>query len=145
MAGELREKEGEVARVQSLYDELPVLNRRAQRLRHLMGCAEELLKEIDPAWGPARTKPVVPHVHKAPVPMGEIAKGALIALRHADRGLTAREIAIDILQRHGITVYDKPTLRRVTNSVLASLNKKDGLVVKSDDGYPFKWMVGSRH
>ena len=131
--------------MQALFETLPTLSRRAERLRHLMGCAEELLKEIDPAWAPVRAKPVVPHVHKAPVPMGEIPKGALIALRKAERGLTAREIAIDILHRHGFTVYDKPTLRRVTNSVLASLKKKDGLVVKSDDGYPFKWTVASRH
>ena len=110
-----------------------------------MRCAEDLLKEDDPAWTSARAKPVVPHVHKAPVPVGEIAKAALVTLRKADRSMTAREIAIAILKDHGKTDYDKPTLGGVTNSVLASLRKKDGLVVKSDDGYPSKWVKASRH
>lgn len=77
--------------------------------------------------------------------MGEIAKGALATLRTAERDMTAREIAIAVLYKHGITVYDKPTLTRVTNSVLSSLKKKDGLVVKSDDGFPAKWRVAVRH
>lgn len=145
MAGEFKEKEREVARIQSLFEELPALSKRAERLRHLLSCAQELLTEIDPAWKPARVKPVVPNVHKAPVPMGEIAKGALATLRKAENPMTAREIAIEILYAHGITVYDKPTLTRVTNSVLSSLKKKDGLVVKSDDGYPFKWSIALRH
>lgn len=145
MAGELKEKEREVARIQSLFEQLPTLSKRAERLKHLLGCANDLLQEIDPAWKPTKVKPVVPNVHKAPVPMGEIAKGALATLRTAEHDMTAREIAIAILYKHDITDYDKATLRRVTNSVVSSLKKKDGLVVKSDDGYPAKWRVTMRH
>lgn len=145
MAGELKEKEREVARIQSLFEQLPTLSKRAERLRHLLVCANDLLQEIDPAWKPTKVKPIVPNVHKALVPMGEIAKSALATLRTAKRDMTAREIAIAVLYRHGIEVYDKPTLTRVTNSVLSALKQKDGLVVKSDNGFPAKWRIAVRH
>lgn len=145
MAGELKTKLHQIAQVQALFATLPTLSARTQRLQHLLGCAQDLLQEIDPTWKATRVKAVVPNVHKAPVPVGEIAKGTLATLRTAERDMTAREIAIAVLYKHGIETYDKPTLTRVTNSVLSSLKKKDGLVVKSDDGYPAKWRVAARH
>lgn len=86
LAGELKEKESEVARIQTLYEQLPALSARAQRIVHLLECAEELLKEIDPTWTPARVKAVKPNVHKAPVAIGRISKTALDVLREAGRG-----------------------------------------------------------
>lgn len=57
--------------------------------------------------------------------------------------MNAREIAI--LYKYGITEYDKTTLRGETNPVLSSLKKRDGIIVKSDEGYPFKWSVATRY
>lgn len=75
MAGETKENGRNVARIQLLFEELLALSKRAERLKHLLCCAENLLKEIDPIWKVARAKPIVPNVHQAPVPMTEIANG----------------------------------------------------------------------
>jgi hypothetical protein len=90
MAGELREKTGEAVRIQTLFEQLPALSGRAQRLERLMECAEELLKEIDAAWTLDKVKPLKPNVHKAPVSLGRISKTALDVLHEAAGPMTTR-------------------------------------------------------
>ena len=145
MAGELKEKAGEVVRIQTLFEQLPALSGRAQRQERLLECAEELLKEIDPAWTPDKVKPLRPNVHKAPIALGRISKTALDVLREANAPLTTRQVADALLTREGVGEVDSQARQRVINSVDTTLRAKTGRVVQSDDGWPKRWSVITQH
>ena len=114
---------------------------------HLLECAEELLKEIDPTWTPARVKAVKPNVHKAPVAIGRISKTALDVLREAGRGLTISEIAEQLLAKEGVGEIDDATRRRIRNSVDSTLRQKalEGIVEHDGAAFARRWSVASRH
>lgn len=140
-AGELREHEAKIAEIQALFESLPTHTARADRLKTVLACANEVMREIDPAWTEQRVKPSKPFVHKSPVKMGNTAKRALDILREASHPMTAREIATRILQLEGVIELDAKDVQRVTNSVDASLRQKDGRVVVNDGGWVRRWSV----
>ena len=145
LAGELKDKQGEVVRIQTLFARVPALSGRAKRVERLLECAEELLKEIDPAWTPQRVRPVKPNVHKAPVAIGRISKTALDVLREAVEPLTTREITDQLLAKEGVGEVDPQTRQRVSNSVDSTLRQKVDKVVVSDGGWPKRWSVITTH
>lgn len=140
-AGELKDKAGEVARIQTLFEQLPALSARAQRLERLVECAEEILKELDPTWTPARVKPRRPHVPKSPVKLGRITKSVLDVLRESRVPLTTKEIADRVLEREPVEAMDQQEFQRLKNSVDATLRAKEGTVVKHDRGWPRAWSI----
>ncbi len=147
LAGELKDKQGEVARIQTLFEQLPTLSGRAQRIERLLECAEELLKEIDPAWAPSRVKAVKPNVHKAPVAIGRISKTALDVMREAGTPMTTSEITDRLLAKEGVGEVDAQTRQRLRNSVDATLRQKAEKNIVENDGAKFarKWSVVLRH
>ena len=147
LAGELKDKQGKVAQIQTLFDELPTLNARTQRLERLLECAEELLREIDPTWVPAKVKAIRPNVHKAPVAIGRISKTALDVMRKAGMPLTISEITDQLLAMEGVGEVDGPTKRRIRNSVDATLRQKAKKNIVTNDGSSFarKWSIVVRH
>jgi len=124
-----------------LFEKLPTLSARAQRLERLLECAEEILKELDPTWTPDRVKPRRPHVPQAPVALGRITKSTLDILRTAEKPLTTREIADLVLAIDAIDDADSQVRQRLTNAVDATLRNKAGKVVRSDGGFPRRWSV----
>lgn len=141
LAGELVDKRARIDHIEGLFQELPVLSRRAERVKHLLHCAEELLKEIDPTWKPEKVKPTRPHAYKEVVPKGDLTKSALAILRETGTPYTCRQLAIAVLDRHGITEYSKGTLQQVTNAVNATLRAKDGVLFSANDDWPAKWTI----
>ena len=122
LKGELGDKQKRVEQIETLFrDELPILSDRTRRVGRLLECAEELLREIDPAWTPDRVRPSRPNVHKAPVAIGRISKTALDVLREAGKPLTISEIADELLARENVGEVDQQTHRRIRNSVDATL------------------------
>lgn len=144
LAGELVDKQSRIDHIEGLFQELPILSRRTERVKHLLHCAEELLKEIDPAWKREKVKPTRPHGYKEVVPKGDLTKSALAILRETGSSYTCRQLAIAILDRHGVTEYDKGTLQQVTNAVNATLRAKDGVLVSANDDWPAKWSISVR-
>ena len=136
LAGELESKQREVVEIESLFSKLPVLNERNARIEHLLNWAADLLVEIDPAWTRSKAKAVRPNVKKAPV-----TKFTLDVLRDAEAPMTAREVAVKVMEMSNIRDYDKPTLTRLTNSVFSTLKAKAGKVVENDNGWPLRWSV----
>jgi hypothetical protein len=65
-------------------------------------------------------------------------------LRETGGAFTCRQLAVAILERHGITEYDKGVLQRVTNAVNATLRAKDGIIVSANDDWPAKWSISIR-
>jgi len=57
---------------------------------------------------------------------------------------TCRQLAVAVLERHGVTDYDKGVLQRVTNSVNATLRAKEGVLVSANDDWPAKWSIAVR-
>lgn len=141
LAGELGSKQREVVEIETLFAKLPVLNERTARIEHLLNCAADLLIEIDPTWSRSKAKAVVPNVKKAPVEIGRITKFALDVLRDAVVPMTAREVAVRVMEMSNVKDYDKATLTRLTNSVLSTLKAKAGKVVENDGGWPQRWSV----
>lgn len=141
LAGELKDKQARIEHIEGLFEELPVLSRRAERVKHLMHCAEELLKEIDPTWKSAKVKPIRPHAYQEVVPKGDLTKSALAILRETGSAMTCRQLAVAVLERHGVTEYDKGILQRVTNGVNSTLRAKEGVLVSANDDWPAKWSV----
>ncbi len=147
LAGELKDKQGQVAKIQTLFEQLPTLSSRTQRIERLLECAEELLKEIDPAWAPTKVKAVRPNVHKAPVEIGRISKTALDVMRQAGMPLTISEITDRLLGMEGVGEIDPQTRQRIRNSVDSTLRQKAKKNIVANDGAAFarKWNIVSRH
>lgn len=140
-AGELKEQEARAAEILSLYEGLPAITQRTERLKKVLDCASEVMKEIDPAWSPDRVKPAKPFVHKAPVQLGQTTKLALDILREASEPLRSREIATEVLSRDGKNDPSPADIQRVTNSVDAALRQKAGKLVSHDGGWPRRWKI----
>jgi len=140
-AGELKEREAKAAEILTLYEGLPAITARAERLKRVLDCASEVMREIDPAWSPDRVKPSKPFVHKAPVQLGQTTKLALDVLREAPAPLRAREIAVEVLRRDGREDASSADVQRVTNSVDAALRQKNGRLVAHDGGWPKRWRI----
>lgn len=144
LAGELVDKQARIDHIEGLFQELPLLSRRAERVKELLHCAEQLLKEVDPTWQRGRVKPTRVHAYKEIIPKGELTKTALSILRETGSPFTCRQLAIAVLNRHGVTQYDKGTLQQVTNAVNATLRAKDGVLVSANDDWPAKWRISVR-
>jgi hypothetical protein len=142
--GDLKGKRQTITEIEGLFEQLPVLRHRASELEHLMGCAEALLRDENPAWQPKRVKPVRPRERAGPVPLGEITKSALSILRETGQEKTCRNLAIAVLDRHDVTEYDKGLLQRMTNSINTTLRAKKGDLVISNDDWPAKWSISVR-
>ena len=76
-AGELNDREKKVAEILSLYESLPEHNARAERLRTVLDCAGEVMREIDPIWTPDTVNHARPNVRKNGVKLGNTTKLAL--------------------------------------------------------------------
>ncbi|MDY7525303.1 hypothetical protein [Sphingomonas sp. 10B4] len=138
---EANEQAAEIARIESLFESLAALRGREEHLRHVLECADVVMKEINPSWTMDDLKPVQKHVRKAPGRSGEIARLTLDILREA-QPLTAREIAVRAIKRLGQEDADKETVERVYKAVEATLRAKlkSGLV-QNDGNYGRKWKI----
>jgi len=144
-AGELKDREKTVAQILSLYESLPEHNARADRLRVVLDCAGEVMREIDPLWTPATVKPAKPNVHKNGVRLGNTTKFALDILRSCPTPRSARELAIEVIKLDGAGEVSDAQLQRVTNAVDAGLRAKIGKLVEHDNGRPRRWRIEIRN
>lgn len=140
-AGELAEREKKVAEILSLYESLPEPNARAERLKVVLDCAGEVMKEIDPTWSPAAIKPARPFAHKNGVKLGQTTKLALDILREGPGNLTARELAVQVAQRDGSRELTEQDLQRLSNAVDSGLRAKLGTLVQHDTSRPRRWRI----
>lgn len=60
-----------------------------------------LLADNNPAWKPEQIGPVKPWTHKVPVPFGSCGRRGLSILRRAEKPLTTRQIALEVLRESG--------------------------------------------
>lgn len=139
---EANQQAAEISRIESLFETLGPLRDREKHLRHVLGCADVVMQEINPGWIMDDLKPVQKNVRKAPGRSGEIARLTLDILRDAQEPLTAREVSIRAMKRLGQDDADKETVERVYKAVEATLRAKlkNGLV-QHDGNYGRKWKI----
>ena len=60
-------------------------------------------------------------------------------LRQADKPMTSRQIALEVLRQSGTENPDKPMIQRTLTAVEASMRKFRGRTVESSGKYPAQW------
>ena len=145
----LGEKEAlydEIKKAEEAAEKLPHMRERLWEIDTLVNACEAIIKDDHPDWTSDRIRPLQPFVHKIPVKIGNASRLALQALREADRPLTIREIAIEVLRREGHDNPDADTEGRVANAVGNALRKhaKAGTPIQSDGQWPARWSVSNK-
>ena len=139
LTGELREVRGNIARIQREVEKLPALEAEIPRLEALIESAAMLLEDADPTWQREQTPAIKPWTHNLPVPFGSCGRRGMEVLRQADKPMTARQIALEVLRQSGVDEPDKPTIQRTLNAIEASMRKFRGRTVESSGKYPAQW------
>lgn len=120
--GELVELRADIERAKNLIEQLPDMIGRATALQETIEAAEKVIKFRLPEWQGDRVKPKRRTAHNNPIPFGNISPTALNILREAaGKPIRTRNIAREVLHRHGIDDPDRRLLDRVSNSVGASM------------------------
>lgn len=139
LTGQLREVQSNIARIKREAEKLPELEAETRRLETLIASAAMVLQDADPNWRAEDAPPIKPFVHMIPVPFGSCGRRALAVLRNADKPMTAREVALEVLRQAGSEDAEPKMIRRTVNAVEASLRHHRGRTVESSGKYPAQW------
>lgn len=139
LTGQLREAHENIARIQREIERLPEIEASIPKLEALIASAAMLLEDADPSWRREQTPAIKPWTHGIPVPFGSCGRRGMEVLRQADKPMTARQIAFEVLRQSGVDEPDKPTIQRTLNAIEASMRKFRGRTVESSGKYPAQW------
>lgn len=139
LTGELQATQANIDRVKREVDRLDELEARISELEALIAGAEMLLRDAHPDWKPEDTQPVQPWTHLLPVPFGSCGRRGMEVLRKADRPMTVREVALEVLREVGCESPDRATIQRAFNAIEASFRKHKGRSLESSGKYPAQW------
>ena len=139
LTGQLREAHENIARIQREVEKLPEIEASIPKLEALIASAAMLLEDADPTWEREQTPAIAPWTHNIPVPFGSCGRRGMEVLRQANKPMTAREIALEVLRQSGTESPDKPTIQRTLNAIEASMRKFRGRTVESSGKYPAQW------
>ena len=144
LTGELQGVHKNIARIKREMEQLADLETRIPELEASIDSAEMLLKRSDPNWSPESAPPIEPWSHKLPIPFGSCGRRGMEVLRLADKPMTAREIATQVLRECGQEDADPKIVQRTTNTVEASLRKFRGRTVELSGKYPAQWRTTAK-
>jgi hypothetical protein len=114
----------------------------AKRLADMMRHVEAVLKMLRPEFDLKSIAARRRYKAASPYKRGEIFRTVLAVLREAPGPLTAREIAVLMLQRKGIENPRTPAIRAMFGAVNPSLRNHDGkTVARVGDGIPARWKI----
>lgn len=139
LTGQLREAHENIARIKRETERLPEIEASIPKLEALIESAAMLLEDADPTWQREQTPAVKPWTHMLPVPFGSCGRRGMEVLRLADRPMTAREIAKEVLRQAGQDDADTKTIQRTLNAIESSMRKFRGRTVESSGKYPAQW------
>ncbi len=118
---------------------LPTMRNRLTEIGTLIDGAKAFVKDDHPEWTGDHLVPIRKWVHKNPIRLGQLTKGALAILRTAEAPMTCREIADELLTRAGRTEWTLAENDAVSNAVQAALHKRRGTTLGSDESWPERW------
>ena len=139
LTGQLREAHDNIARIKREADKLAEIEASIPKLEALIASAAMLLEDADPTWEREQTPAVKPWTHNLPVPFGSCGRRGMEVLRQADRPMTSRQIALEVLRQAGQEAADSKTIQRTLNAIEASMRKHRGRSVESSGKYPAQW------
>lgn len=139
LTGQLRETHENIERIKREVEKLPELEAEIPKLERLIESAAILLEDNDPAWQREQVPPVKPFTHKIPVPFGSCGRRGMNVLRDANRPMTARDVALEVLRQAGAEDADRDTIHRTRNAIEASFRKHVGRGIESSGKYPMQW------
>lgn len=140
LLGEHQLRKEEIEKAEKLVEQLPSLRERLWEIEMLISACETVIKSDHPDWTRAHLTASRPFVHKIPVKLGSATKLAMDVLRLADKPLTVKEIAVEVLRREGHATPDTETITKVANTIGNGLRKRPkGLYIDHDGGWPARW------
>ena len=139
VTGELEGVQKNIARIKREMEQLADLEASVPELESVIESTALLLKRSDPEWEPEQTPAIQPWTHTLTVPFGTCGRRGLEILRRADRPMTAREIAAQVLRENGDESPDSKLIDKTTNSIGATLRANRGRTVESSGKYPAQW------
>jgi hypothetical protein len=138
--GELEEIEAEIKRIEDGIEILCKLKNRANKIRHLLIGAEDLIMDANPDWRKT-IRPRKKRKWTSPFKPGEIGSKALAILREHDRWMRPRDVAFLMLKHRGYHEQDRASLDKVTNSVGGYFAKHKGDLVESRGDFAKEWRL----
>ena len=139
LTGQLREVHENIDRIKREVEKLPDLEARIPKLEALISSAAMLLADADPSWAIEQTPAIRPWTHGLTVPFGSCGRRGMEVLRKADKPMTARQIALEVLRQSGTENPDAKLVQRTLGAIEASLRKFRGRTVDSSGKYPAQW------
>lgn len=138
--GELEEIEAEIKMIEDGIEVLSKLKNRRNRLRTLIGGAEDIIYEGDPNWR-NNIKPRKKRKWHSPFKSGELGRRALEVLREKGHWMRPRDIAIIMLANKGHHSDDRVSIDKVSNSVGNYFIKHRDDLVESRGKYAKEWRI----
>ena len=112
-----------------------------ERLRIDAAHIESAIRLFDPSYEVATISGKRPKKPSRWARQGAGTRTALEILRQADRPLTAHEIALAAMHRHGMPTDDGDTVKAVAASLRGGLMRRIGKGVIQHDGFPKLWSI----
>jgi len=139
LTGQLEGVRANIARINREMDKLPELEASLPELEASIASTAMLLKRSNPEWTPDHTPPVRPWTHNLTVPFGTCGRRGMEVLRLANKPMTGRQIALQVLRESGDENPNPKLIQRTLNAIDASLRKHRGHTVESSGKYPAQW------
>lgn len=139
LTADFQQAEANIERIRREAASLPELEARVPILKSLIESATMLLRDADPDWQPEQTPPVREWTHSLPIPFGSCGRRALVVLKRAERAMTIREVAADVLRQSGTDSPDRETLAKTVNAITSCFRKFNGRTIASSGKYPAQW------
>lgn len=139
LTGQLQDTRDNIARIRREVEKLPELEARIPKLEALIESAALLLADINPDWNREETPAIKPWTHQLEVPFGTCGRRGMEVLRKANKPMTSRQVAVQVLREIGNDNPDRAMVQRTLNAIEASFRKHKGRTVESSGKYPAQW------
>lgn len=118
LLGEHEAKLAEIEKAEWLVAALPGMRERLGEIETLVKACETVIRSGQPNWMREGIAPQKPYAHKIPVKLGSAVKQALEVLRLAEKSMTIREVAVEVLHREGHENAKTDTITKVANTIV---------------------------
>ena len=130
-----------ITRTEEQMASLPEMRAKVTDLELLIEHASALMLHLQPSWRAGDNRSIQPFVKLIPTKLGTCSRKAMDILRSASEPTSARELAMEILRREGISDATPEVRQRMANTVQAALRSRRGKVVECDGHWPQRWWV----
>ena len=119
------------------------LDKRIARMRASLMNIDAVLRLLSPGSNPDAIPPKRPYRRTRYFARNELGRIALDVMRKVQGPIAAREIALPIMQRKGLSTEDAALCATITDMLLPALRNlvKRGTVTKSGRGASVKWAL----